>query len=147
VGLPCLEPDDGERRACAFAAFAARQLGEQQRQLDVLQGREHGHQVVGLKDETDVPSSPLSARAFGRGGDVGARDAEVARGRAIEAGDQVQERALAGTGGTHERIEAAFGDGEAEVAQHVERLSASHVSFADSDHFDHRGRWARGGLR
>ena len=39
-------------------ALAARQRGEQQRQLDVVERRQHRHQVVELEDEADVRGAP-----------------------------------------------------------------------------------------
>ena len=41
-----------------LAALAARQVGQQERQLDVLEGGQHRDQVVELEDEPDVVGAP-----------------------------------------------------------------------------------------
>ena len=64
------EPDQRQRVLDVLAPLAPRQAREQQRQLDVLERREHRHQVVELEDEADVrarasaASSPSDSRAM-----------------------------------------------------------------------------------
>ena len=58
------EADDverGRRRACVRSRL--RQLGQQQRQLDVLARGQHRQQVVELEDEADVPRAPARRAA------------------------------------------------------------------------------------
>ena len=52
-----LEADHAQRRLRALLALGREQLGEQERQLDVLERGEHRHQVVRLEDEADVSAS------------------------------------------------------------------------------------------
>ncbi len=71
-------PDDTERRFDMLAPFRFRQLGENQRQLDVLKRGEHGDQVVHLEDEAHVPRAPLRQLAAGHVGDLIAVDRNAA---------------------------------------------------------------------
>ena len=72
------ETDDAESGFDVLAAFGLGELGEQQRQLDVLKGGEHGNQVVHLEDEADVARAPLGELAGGHVGDFVAGDGDAA---------------------------------------------------------------------
>ncbi len=70
------------------------------RDLDVLEGRERGHQIERLKDEADLHGAEvvdveLRQRLFA--------EENLALGRSIEAAEQVQERALAAAAGAGDR--------------------------------------------
>ena len=54
--------------ADASTAFVPRHRQEQQRQLDVFVGRQHGDQVVGLKDVPDVGGPPVGPAGCATGG-------------------------------------------------------------------------------
>ena len=73
------EPDQLERDRDALAALGTRQRSELQRQLDVLERREHRNQVVELEDEADVRRAPRREVAFGQLRDVDADHAYLAR--------------------------------------------------------------------
>ena len=64
--------------------------GQEQRQLDVLECREHGEQVVELEHEPDVRGPPASRLRFAQFGDVGPGDRHRPGVGTIDAGDQVQ---------------------------------------------------------
>ena len=51
--------DNGKRGFDVLAAIGFRELGQQQRKLDVLKRREHRNEVVHLKNKTDVAGTPL----------------------------------------------------------------------------------------
>ena len=59
------EPHDLQRHGGVLAALRGRELGEQQRQLDVALGGEHRHQVVELEHEADVVRAPAGELAAG----------------------------------------------------------------------------------
>src|SRR5260370_39639864 len=53
------EADDAERGFDVLAAIGSRELGEQKRELDVLESGEHGNEVVHLNDENEVARTSL----------------------------------------------------------------------------------------
>src|SRR5438874_241147 len=106
------QPDDAERRHHVLAALFLGERGQQQRQLDVLERRQHGNQVVELKDEADVARAPRGQRAFREAADLGAADANRAARGTIDAGQQVEQRRLARSRRPHQPEEIAFGDGD-----------------------------------
>ena len=59
------EPDDPQRRLAALAPLVAAVVGDQERDLDVLERGEHRDQVVELEDEADARGSS-SGRARAR---------------------------------------------------------------------------------
>src|SRR6266403_1792635 len=59
------EADDAERGFDVLAAIGSRELGEQKRELDVLESGEDRDKVVHLKDETDVTGAPLGELVAG----------------------------------------------------------------------------------
>ena len=67
------EPHDAEGGHHVVAALLLREAREQQRQLDVLERRQHGNEVVQLEDEPDVPRAPRRERAFRQPADLGVR--------------------------------------------------------------------------
>ena len=60
---PVFETHDAQGGLRALPALCARELGEKQRQLDVFDGREHRHEIVGLKVEADVARARNDARS------------------------------------------------------------------------------------
>ncbi len=102
-----------------------------QRHFDVLQHRELLNQVVRLKDEADPRRTDLAKLVVVHLRDVVIAQEVVARGRPVEAAEQVQQRALAGAGGTHDRHVVAGGDLERDAANGMHRLGAHHVVFLE----------------
>ena len=72
------EADDAERGFNVLAPLGFGELGEEQRQLDVLKGREHGDEVVHLEDEADVACAPLGELTGGHVRDFVASDGDAA---------------------------------------------------------------------
>ena len=68
-----------ERGHDVLAALRLRELRQQQRQLDVLERRQHRDQVVELEDEPDVPRAPRGERALGQAADLGVADPDRCR--------------------------------------------------------------------
>ncbi len=93
-------------------------MRQQQRQLDVLERRQDRDEVVELEDESDVVGPPAGDLAFGHPADFLVVDDHRAGRRPIEAGDQVEERRLAGTRGSHQGEELPFVDRQVESRQH-----------------------------
>ena len=108
--------DECQRRAGAAQPLGGRQVGQQQRQLDIALGGQHRQQVVGLEDEADVARAPAGEIGVAQPVDRQALDLDAARGRPVEAADQVEERALARSGRPHQRDVVTAGDVEVEEA-------------------------------
>ena len=90
----------------ALAPLGLAELGQQQRQLDVLARREHRDQVEELEDEADVRGAERASSSSERSFSM--RPATLTwPSWPVEAGEQVQQRGLAGARGPHQRDEAA----------------------------------------
>ena len=87
------------------APVAVAATGERQGQPDVLLGREDGDEVEGLEDEADLVAPQPRQVGVVELADLRAGDRHDAAGGAVEAGQQVHERRLAGPRGTHDRGE------------------------------------------
>ena len=81
--------------------------GELQRQEDVLARVEDRQQVEELKDEADVVAAQLGELAVVEPGEVDAVDHDRARGRAVEAGEDVHQGRLARARRAHDRRQPA----------------------------------------
>src|SRR5581483_5393926 len=109
------EPDRLERReGGSLRAAAAAQL---QAELDVLERGEVRHEPRLLADVRDRAAPQLRSRGPVEGGEADAVDRHLAGVRQLEAGEQVQERRLAGAGGAGERVEAAAAQLEADAVE------------------------------
>ena len=100
----------------ALQAFArgppALRAGDEQRQLDVLDGAEHRQQVVELEDEAHLAGAELRALVVGQLVDVLAVDEDQAAIDGVEAAQAVEERRLAAAGRAHDRDHLAARDAE-----------------------------------
>src|SRR5215469_2983605 len=132
------EPHDLERDGDVLAALRGRELGEQQRQLDVAFGGEHRHEVVELEDEADVVGAPVRERSARELVDAAIADGDLPGGRLIEAADEIEECRLAGPGRSHQRDEVGARDIERESVQDLDLLLAALVDLGDVMHLDHR---------
>ena len=97
---------------------------QQQRQLDVAFGGEHGQQVVELKDEADVLRAPARQPAAAERADALAADFDRAAGRRIEPAHQIEQRRLARARRSHQGEEIAARNLEIDALQHVDALAA-----------------------
>ena len=125
------QPDDLQRDARALLPLRLRELREQQRQLDVLLGRQHGQQVVELEDEPDVLRAPLRELAAAEGAHRHAVHFDGAAGRRVEAADQIEQRRLAGSRRSHQREEIALRNLQVHALEHVDALAAAGEMFVD----------------
>src|SRR5215470_10439360 len=88
------QSDNVQRCLDVLAPFRLGELGEQQRQLDILKRGKNRNQVVHLKDEAYVPGPPLRERAARHVGDFVSVHGDGASGRNIQAAKQIQQRGL-----------------------------------------------------
>src|SRR5258708_38706326 len=89
-------------RLLAFFAWLRGQLGQQERQLDVLEGSENGYQVKCLKDVADMLIAPASRLGVTEAKDVLAQHQQFTGGWPGDGGGHVQQCGLACAGRAHE---------------------------------------------
>ena len=120
----------------SFPPLLLRKVAQQQRQLDVLNRIQHRNQVVELEDESDVPAAPLGQLAFRQRCEVSSGHNHLARRRAVDAGDQVQQRGLARARRPHQRQELALRHFEAQAVEHRDLLAIAVIDLAYVLHTD-----------
>src|SRR5437867_4758218 len=132
VAHAILQADQRERRLDVLLPLGLGERRQQQRQLDVLVGREHRDQVVELKHEPDVRGAPAGRLGFAQFGDVRAGDRYRPRVGMIDPRDQVQQRGLAGPRGAHQAEELPFGHVERAGAQHGNRHAVASIGLGNT---------------
>ena len=107
VGMVMLlvEPDVQQRGSGALAALGGADRRVHHRQFDVFDGRRARQEVVLLKDEAEFVPAQVGEVVCIERGDVNAVEQVGARGRAVEAPDDVHERGLARARRSHDRGE------------------------------------------
>ena len=93
VGQPVFQSDRGDDFIEPCIVGVA--LGEGQRQRDVLERVERGHQVEGLEDEADLVAAQLRELAVLEAPDLDAVDGDAPRCRVVQAGEDVHQGRLA----------------------------------------------------
>jgi hypothetical protein len=116
--------------------LGGRELGQQQRQFHVLKRREHGNEVVHLEDESDVAGAPGRELGSRHVRDLIAGNGDAARGRQIDAAQQVEQRSLAGAAWAHESDKVAGVHVEVEPLQDMDLLAAALVFLVQTSHAD-----------
>jgi hypothetical protein len=132
------EVDDLQRRFDMRAALLRVELGQQQRQLDILRGRQHRHQVVELEDEADIGRAPARQLTLAQALDVLAGELDLAGAGRVDAAEQVQQRRLARAGRTHDGDEVAMRDRHAEMIEYGDRLAPLGEALGNVGEFDQR---------
>ena len=142
------EADQRQRDRARAGALGRGQVGQQQRQLDVPLGRQHGHQVVELEDEADVGGAPARrARRSRAGRCAGRRSTMLPPVGRVEPADQVEQGGLAGARRPHQRHEVAARDVEVDAVQHLDPLAAAPVGLGDAADLDQALAASRGAAR
>ena len=135
VGAP-REPDDFEGVLRALDAFAVAEAGDAERELDVLLGGEQRQQPERLEDEAELVAAQLREVLFGHGVDAFAVEGDFAAGGAVEAGEDVEQRGLAGAGAANEGEHLAGGDGERDIADGPDLVGAAFEAAGDAARLD-----------
>ena len=112
--------------------------GDRERQDDVLLGVEHRQEVEELEDEADVLAPQLRQLRVVEPRDLGAGDLHRARGRLVEAREDVHQGRLAGARRAHDRDELAGADVEVDAAERVDRGLALAVAARQLTRLDRR---------
>src|SRR5438445_6843070 len=128
---PVAQPHDRQRRLDVTPALRLRQAGQQERQLRVLEGGEHGDQVVHLEDEPHVARSPGRQLAGGHVGDLVPRHDDAPGRGHVEAAEQVEQGRLARAARAHKRDEIARVDVEVESLEDIDLLAATPIGLAE----------------
>jgi len=132
------QPNEVEGCCDLLAALTGTEAGEQEGQLHVLKGGENRDQVKGLENEADVLVTPIGEFGFVKLGDVDAIDNTLARGGAINAGNDVEQGGFAGAGRAHEREELATRDFKGDAVQSGDVDLPLPVDFAQLKDLYHR---------
>src|SRR5260370_5235373 len=130
------EADDAKRGFDMLAAIGFRELGEQKRELDVLESGEDRNKVVHLKDEADVARTPLRELVAGHVSNLVAGNGNAAVRGDVEAAEQIEQGGLAGAAGAHEGDEIAFVDVEIEALQDLDFFAAAAIGFVQTADLD-----------
>ena len=105
-------------------------------ELDILERREIGHEVVELEHETDVGAAVLDELALARLADVAAVDEYAARGRGIHAAEDVERGGLARTRGSEDDGQLAALDRETRPVERMDARTALAIGLDDVLEFD-----------
>ena len=107
---------------------------EVERQEDVADRVEGGHEVERLEDEADAPAAQDGQLEVGERRDVGVADPCAAGGRGIQPRHDVHEGRLAGSGRPHDRGELPATDADAHVVEGAHRAVAPAVGLGEVLH-------------
>jgi len=125
------QADEVQGSGDLFATLGAVQLGEQQGQLDIFGGGEHGDQVKRLEDETDVLVTPVGELRFVEAGDIHALHVAFATGGTVHAGNDVEQGGFAGTGRAHEGQKLAGRDLKRHAVERGDLDFALRIAFGE----------------
>jgi hypothetical protein len=135
------QADGGDQRVEPLAVDLA--AGQRERQQDVLLGGEDRYEVEGLEDEAETIAAQPGAALVVERGDLLAVDDDRARGRAVEAGEQVHQRRLARARRTHDRRELPGGEAHGDAAQGVHGRLSLAVDTGQVGRRDDLAGWGR----
>ncbi len=133
------EAEAGEQLLGAGVALLARHAGIHRRHFDVVARGGAAEQVVALEHEAEGLAPQARERVAVERGDVLAHEAVGAAGGAVEAAEEVHQRGLARTRGTHDGDELAGVDGEVDAVQDAGLDLAIGEAARDAPEFDERG--------
>ena len=120
VRLTMLHVHQRQRGRPALAGFAWRDAIQQQRQRHVLGRRERGEQVEVLKHKAHAAAADQCPLVVVQLRQVPAFQQDLPAGGLFHARQQVQQRALAGAGGSHDGQELALMHGQIDAAQRLD---------------------------
>ncbi len=123
------QPDLVEPRARSVQRLAPTHSGEEQRQRDVLDRAELGHELTELEDEAELLAPELGTRPFGEGVDARPVEPHFALVGAQDARETVQQRRLAGAARPHDRQDFTRGNVEVHAAQRFGRAKRASDIF------------------
>jgi hypothetical protein len=138
------DADELQRLHGAAACRCGTVARNEQRQLDVLDRRQHGDEVVELKHESHPPSAVVRAPAVGHRRQRRTLDDHVAAVDLVQSRQAVQQCRLAAAAGSHDRDHLTALEHEVNVAQRGNLHSTGVVRAGDAACFDDRAHRAVG---
>ena len=132
------ETDLLQHRDGRSAGLRLRHATDAQWHRNVVERGELGQQVVELVHEAQVLVAPHALRLGIESLQVAAHQQHLASRGGLEAAHQVQQRALARSGGTDDRDGFAGQDGQVDALQHLDIERALVEAFVQADGADHR---------
>ena len=139
---PRAEADLAEHVGGARARLGGGEAADAQRHRDVVERGELGQQMVELVDEAEMAVAPLALLGRVEGREVAAAEIDAARGRRLEAAEQMQQRALARARRADDGERLAAPDLEVDALQHVDvdarRAAAFGEALVQAGGDDHR---------
>ncbi len=129
---PFGESDPAQHFGDVGADLAFRAAGEAERQSHIVVGGEMREQAEFLEDDSDAPAQGgQCATRLGR--DIGTEQCQAAPGWAEREIQQPEQAGLAGSRGAEQPAEAALGNGESDIPQHLGGAVAQ-PNFLESNH-------------
>ena len=77
-----------------LATLPPAEVGQNERQLDVFESRQHGNEIVELENEADMRGAPGGQLDLGERGDLDRANADRAGVRPVQPGDQIEQGAF-----------------------------------------------------
>ncbi len=139
VPCPVGEVDAGERLLRAAAALARGRVPGDESSLHVLLRRQRGNEVEPLEDEAERVAPELREVALPHPRQVAAVEVELAARRPVHGAQHLQERRLAGPGGSLDGEKLALVDGQVDPAQRVDLLATLGVALGHVCQFVEHG--------
>ena len=133
VSATLLEPHEGEELPRLGRHPGRRDAVEEEREHHVLLRRERGEEVEELEDEPQPPPAKRREAIVRVGLDRLAGEAHAPGRGAIEATEEVQERALPRAAGADDGDQLAAGDVEGDAAQRVDLPGAARVGLSNAE--------------
>ena len=126
-----------EQLAGAAVDLGAAESLQVQGEGDVFQAGERGQEVEELEDEADFVAAEAGEIVIGEGGDGLAVDADLARGGAVQAADEIEEGGLAGARGSDDGDHLAARDFQMDGFERSD-LAFPVVELGDAREGNHR---------
>src|SRR5512139_309479 len=130
------EVDQPQHRPHMVPALPTGEVGQNERQLYVLEGGEDRDQIIELEDEPDMRGAPGGELRFGQTGDVDVPHGDRAGVGPVQTRNEIQQGALAGARRAHERQEFPLDDGQRDALEHRDDLVSPAVGLAEVANVD-----------
>ena len=126
---PLRKPHHVQRGRHVLPALRFGKVCQQKRQFDVPLRVEGRHQIVELKNKSNMPGAPRGQQPFGEAVQTLAAYADRTARGPVQSANQIEQRALARTGRPHQRQKFAGGNFQVQIAQDVNFLRAAPEYF------------------
>src|SRR5258708_13650920 len=134
------QSDQLQRGHDVVAALLRIQLGQQQRQFEVLEGREDRDQIERLKHVADVFVAPPRNLRVVKAENILPLNQQLAVRRTVDGCDHIQQRRLSRPRWSHQGKELAFGNVDGDIVQRFDFKSIALENLADAADLHNLGR-------